>query len=139
MKRRPSRGAITRQQRVYNGRFFAGALPELPVHWCRMGCYAQYRMPSPAYPDGRILLSNTEDAPCGWRGILLHEMVHAYLWHTAKDRSTGGTVSEDHGHEFAAECNRIGREMGLPEVSDSDSWAWPWHHLDSSDLHDAHD
>lgn len=139
MKRRPSKTRLVRQARVYNGRFFGGVLPELPIHWCRMGCYAQFRTPTPAYPDGRILLSTTEEAPCGWRGILLHELIHAYLWHTKTDQNIGGTIMEDHGREFTAECNRIGRALGLPEAQDSDSWAWPWHALDGDDLHDVHE
>ncbi len=139
MTRRPSRVLLQRQFRVYNGVHFGGVLPEIYVRWRYIADYGRFHIPSAVPPHGRIEISTMYVAPCGWRGILLHEMVHAYLWHTARDRNTDTTLSEDHGGPFVVECNRIGAKMGLPAVTDSDSWAWPWHGLDRDDLHDFHE
>lgn len=45
--------------------------------------------------------------------VLLHEMVHAYCWEILKDIEPG---YGGHGPKWTAQCNRIGRALGLPEV-----------------------
>ncbi len=45
--------------------------------------------------------------------VLLHEMVHAYCWEILNDIEPG---YGGHGPKWAAQCNRIGRKLGLPEV-----------------------
>jgi hypothetical protein len=64
---------------------------------------------------------------CGWRGILLHECIHAYLEHGPGELEHADTRVEHHGPLFAAWCNSIGRKLGLPPVSVEDCAAWPWH------------
>jgi hypothetical protein len=45
--------------------------------------------------------------------VLLHEMIHAWQHELARDLETG---YRGHGPAFAAECNRIGAQLGLPPV-----------------------
>lgn len=45
--------------------------------------------------------------------VLLHEMVHAYCWEVLGDIEPG---YGHHGPKWTAQCNRIGRTLGLPEV-----------------------
>lgn len=53
----------------------------------------------------------------GWRGTLLHELIHIRL--------SEHTQGDPHGPVFTRECNRIGAVLGLPPVAEGDSWAWP--------------
>jgi hypothetical protein len=45
--------------------------------------------------------------------VLLHEMIHAWQHEVAHDLELG---YRGHGPRFAAECNRIGAQLGLPPV-----------------------
>lgn len=128
-----------RQARLFNARFFGGVLPEIPVHWRRASSY--YGMwhfdatKRKRFPNGLIVLSTNIDVPGGWRGILLHEMLHAWLFYTVEAESDGDTdAAEDHGEAFTEAANRIGAQLKLPLVTEHDSWSWPWGVLDEDDL-----
>jgi hypothetical protein len=45
---------------------------------------------------------------------LLHEMVHAWCWEVLLDEEPG---YKGHGPLFAAKCNEIGAQLGVPEVA----------------------
>lgn len=142
---RPPKHEVRAQFVKYNAAFFGGALPEIPVHWVRMRHYGEWMPPEGLedgkYPYGLIFLS-TMDAPAkgGWKGVLLHEMVHAWLyWGDREDAEEGGTILEGHDVEFARECNRIARALGMPETSVEESWSWPWGLWEPRDLSSDHD
>lgn len=126
---RPSKREIHEQFRTFNADFFGGALPEVPIHWRRMLAYGACCEPCPKYPHGLIELSTMHMPPCGWRGVLLHEMVHLHLDQRGVDEWDSGEVAY-HGPRFTAECNRIGALLGLPEYGDEASWYWPHAHLE---------
>ena len=52
------------------------------------------------------------------RNVLLHEAIHQRLLETIGNH--------DHDYRFALECNRIGRKLGLPDVSESQCYRWPF-------------
>lgn len=54
------------------------------------------------------------------RAVLLHEAIHAKLFDTIG--------AHDHDETFTAECNRIAKLMGLPEVPIHESCGWPHSH-----------
>lgn len=127
--RRPSRDEILNQYRVFNADFFQGKLPEVPVHWRRMAAYGTYCEPDARHPFGYIELTVDDMPPGGWRGTLLHEMVHLRLDSRGVDEFETGEVP-DHGPRFTAECNRIGKLLGIPAYCDASSWYWPHAHMD---------
>jgi hypothetical protein len=113
---------------LLNTNAFGGALPEIPVHYCRMRAYGAAEPATDRYPHGRIFLGTmTPWPPCGWVGVLLHEMVHVYLDLQGVDEYEHGTPAY-HGPRFTAECNRIGAVLGWPPVEEHDSGAWPHVH-----------
>ncbi len=66
-----------------------------------------------------------DDMRLGAQGVLLHEMIHqsqaqSGVARTATDRRTGG-----HGEYFWATANRIGRQLGLVEISRDEADTWP--------------
>lgn len=72
-----------------------------------------------------------------WRAVLLHEMIHVWLYLGGdQDEWHLGTVAH-HGPSFTAQCNRVGRLMGLPPVVEEDSWAWPWTAMGESPVTDV--
>ncbi len=152
MRRRPSKAQVESQFRAFNAAFFGGTLPPVPVHWQRARGYGLYSEPGvkgepgvvdkTKYPYGLIHLSTMEQPQRGgWRAILLHEMVHAWLFLCGMDdqSSDHDTIEETHGPVFATACNVIGARMGLPEVSVEECWTWPWglyhaeHFIDAGD------
>ncbi len=117
----------------YNRRFFGGVIhPDLPVHWKKLKHFGDSQDPCKRYPHGLIRLSTSSIAACGWRGILLHEMVHVYLDFHDVDEWQDGPVPW-HGPRFVEEANRIGRELGLPEVTEETAWYWPTFAYDDHD------
>lgn len=60
----------------------------------------------------RNLLGKLDDPRRYWNatGVILHEMIHQYLQQHVDWRGLG------HGDEFTAWCNKIGRDIGAPEV-----------------------
>lgn len=143
MKKRPSRDEVRAEYRLVNELFFGGVLhPELPIHWvASTKFYGDCEGPCERWPYGRVRLSTGEMPQCGWRGILLHELIHLacdmegfhheLAGRQPPDEYEHGTI-EFHGAQFAAHCNRIGAELGLPTVEEEDCWAWPHcHHLDT--------
>jgi hypothetical protein len=136
---KPPKSEVMRQQRLMNARFFGGSLPEIPVYW--RACtryYAEYKHPHRQYPNGLITLSSKNLPRCGWKGLLLHELIHAFLYHTHQEDhpAKDATILEDHSANFTREVNRIARALKMPEVDVSESWAWPWcllTHIDISE------
>lgn len=116
----------------YNARFFGGKLTRPKFRLQTMKRYlALWHWPCPQHPAGLLILSNSP-APkhfLGWRGTLLHELVHVFVGERDRD-------NDDHGPVFTRECNRIGRLLGLSDVLEGDSWKWPCHHL-AVEEHDA--
>lgn len=58
--------------------------------------------------------------------ILLHEMVHQALFEREQLDGEPG-YPHDHGPRFAAECDRAGRLVGLPETTVEIAYRWPRH------------
>lgn len=117
---------LYREFSLFNARFFDGRVLPPAIHWCRMRQYGEWVPPCSTYPHGRIFLSTMGMPKCGWRGVLLHEMVHAWLESSHGEPDHEDTKVAHHGPHFAAWCNAIGAELGLPETTIADCWAWPW-------------
>lgn len=127
----PTLRALEKQFATYNRLFFRGALPDVKIGLYDMSNHYGFWEPPargqpPGAPYGHIVLSFEPPRRVGWRGILLHEMIHVWLHYT---RHEDYPFPEDHAavHDaaFTRECNRIGRRLGLPEVSEEESWSWP--------------
>jgi hypothetical protein len=131
-----------------NGHYFGGALPPVPVvrglageaalHDTTILAQCRTWTPAPGEP-GAIINVHLSESLFGdnlrWDEIsrcLLHEMAHV-----AVDLDEiGGRYSDptdDHGREFANECNRIGRIVGWSDViasgeaetEEEDAMWWP--------------
>ena len=102
----------------YNARFFAGklgsplvlitqaqSLRTLGDYIARdvMGLESRIRIAPSAVRQGEKFAAD----------VLLHEMIHAWQSEIAHVRESG---YRGHGPMFAAECNRIGKLLGLPPV-----------------------
>ena len=125
---RPTPKDIRAQFRLFNAYHFRGLLPPVALRWRPLEtAYAVWYYPEPRWPNGCIVLSAHDDAACGWRGVLLHECIHAWLelrygYDFEADTSA---ESEHHGPVFTRECNRIGARLGLPPIDEDSSWSWP--------------
>ena len=119
-----------------NHKYFRGRLPTPRLFWQRLPqTYAEYEAPR-ARGRGAIYVNPRLQPPAasgGWRGLLLHEMVHLAVDLTNVDEFDHGSVAW-HGPVFTRECNRIGRVLGIPDTNEEDSWAWPWGAFDPDDL-----
>lgn len=110
---------------AYSDLYFHGALGGLQIRTARLARdWGWYEYPEEFPPQGRVSLNRSMDET-QWRQVLLHEMVHAALAiaDSPDEFEHGETVQ--HGPRFTKECNRIGRRLGLPDVTEDDSWAWP--------------
>lgn len=95
------------------------------IHWRHMTkCYGLWDSATAKFPHGRVVLSSAVQPKCGWRGVLLHELIHAQIGPDLDEHED--TKVEYHGPIFAAWCNTIGAQLGIPHVSVEDCWAWPW-------------
>lgn len=116
----------------YNVLFFGGKLSRPKFRLQAMkNFYALFHWPCPQHPAGLLILSCTP-APkhfLGWRGTLLHEMIH--IWLSEHDEN------DVHGAAFTRECNRIGRVLGLSDVDLDDAGRWPAHHLNREEAGEA--
>lgn len=143
----PAKRVLMDHYELFNAQHFAGKLPSIPIHVARMGWYGEYRPASDlgqpkSYPYGVIYLGNLLKVPApGWRGMLLHEMIHAHLALVDREDpiNIDASISEQHGPMFTKECNRIGATLRWPVVSVEASWAWPWGALDPTHLDELHD
>lgn len=142
---KPTKRELRAQFNTFNALHFFGALPaELPVHWIWADYYGEWCDPAhvqnPArYPFGIVFLSSKKQPACGWQGMLLHELIHAYLHFTHRDPQFDDYLSDAHDEAFAKECNRIGKKLGLEEVSVGECWSWPWTAHDADDLEEMHE
>jgi hypothetical protein len=122
---RPTKKQLYSAFNKYNSLLFYGALPPVPIHYRRMGSYALYQEPCWKYPLGIICIGDI--APGGWKGVLLHEMVHVYLDLADLDEYEHGQCAW-HGPAFTRQCNRIAGILGLPSVDMDEAHAWPHIH-----------
>lgn len=104
--------------RTYNTAFFDGALLPCFVEITPPGsmrALADYRPRSAEGVDSHIRIGKRVIDKGGRYAldVLLHEMVHAYCWEVLGDIEPGWA---GHGPKWTAQCNRIGRMLGLPEV-----------------------
>lgn len=111
---------------TYNATHFGGALPPIALQLSRsLRDYGSCSQPCRTWPWGRIRISSLLDMPhVGWRGVLLHEMVHASIWQREGD--FGEEPDGGHGADFERECARIGRAIGLPDAGEDEACYWPW-------------
>lgn len=114
----PLAKALYEAARIYNAEFFAGALLPCFVEVTTPGSlrsWADYRLQSVEGVESHIRIA-PKAAERGLRfalDVLLHEMVHAYCAEMLGDLEPGYA---GHGPKWTAQCNRIGRMLGLPEV-----------------------
>ncbi len=111
----------------FNEEFFKGWIPEpafdvFRMRGHRVGSFLPYGA-NRALPDGLIQIDyHTLHHTRQWKGVLLHEMIHAW------NRLRG--IDEDeydgHGPAFAEECNRIGKRLRLPTVTEEECYGWPF-------------
>lgn len=110
--------ALYQAGRAFNEKFFAGALLPCFVEItppASMRALADYRPKTHEGVESHIRIG-AQVAAKGLRyalDVLLHEMVHAYCHEVLEDLERGYA---GHGPKWTAQCNRIGRELGLPEV-----------------------
>ncbi len=110
---------IERVFEEYNHFFFQDrlTLPDIAVRRMKTDL-ARWYAPCDEYPGGLLVMNGSVAHPWTWRSTLLHELVHIYV----------PDEDHEHGPKFTAECNRIGRIMGLEPCDLSESWTWPGHH-----------
>lgn len=122
---RPTRAEVRATVAKYSDLLFFGALNDIPVRWRTMACDGTCA-PGGRHPAGVITLATHTAASWDWQATLLHELIHAWL-HVAGDADEWhlGVVAH-HGPAFTAQCNRVGRVLGLPPVDVDESWVWPW-------------
>lgn len=129
MARPPSKRALRKVFDRCNSEHFGGVLPPVDLETTLEHEYGSFCPPCGEHPFGVIYVNTrlTAQLLCGWRGVLLHELIHAYLFFMSPevDELDADEVAY-HGPVFAAEANRIGATLGLPRVDESSSWAWPW-------------
>ena len=101
-----------------NTRYFDGKLPQLTFHTNPLGGrYAAYA------PIANIVFFHPRTLDQGKKFVtdsLLHEMVHHLL------QQRDGDNGQDHGLKFVEIANRIGRELGVPDVPPSSEAAIEW-------------
>ena len=139
----PTREQLRVTFELYNARYFGDRLRTPALHRVASAAiYGDCTEPCAGFPAGRIRISTRIAAPrAGWRGILLHEMIHHALIARGHARTMphDATNAEWHDAAFTREANRLGRRLGLPRVAQSDAWAWPWGGMVARDLHDLFD
>jgi hypothetical protein len=130
------RGDLRAALEAYDARLFRGRMSArgVRVAWCRSRRY--YGSYSPA---SRVICISADIAPLGalggWRGVLVHEMIHADLHLSGLDPALSGSdIAEDHSEIFWARTRRIGRALDLPDCAEWEAWAWPWCLGDGTDL-----
>jgi hypothetical protein len=101
----------------FNQDYFGGQLTALLVEITAPASPRALATHQPRTPEGvdcviRIAPSVVEAGTALALDTLLHEMIH--VWQTETDNHEPGYAG--HGPKFAAECNRIGALLGLPEV-----------------------
>src|SRR3972149_3163253 len=101
----------------FNETYFGGHLTALLVEITAPASPRAYATHQPRTPEGvdcviRIAPSVIEAGTNLSLDALLHEMIH--VWQSETDNREDGYAG--HGPKFAAECNRIGAMLGLPEV-----------------------
>lgn len=110
--------ALYEAARLFNAEHFDGALLPCFVEITPPGsmrALADYRPRSFEGVDSHIRMGRRV-LELGARyalDVLLHEMVHAYCFEILGDVEPGYA---GHGPKWTAQCNRIGRKLGLPEV-----------------------
>lgn len=110
--------ALYEAARQFNADHFEGALLPCFVEItppASMRALADYRTRTQEGVDSHIRIG-TRVLERGARyalDVLLHEMVHAYCWEILNDIEPGYA---GHGPKWTAQCNRIGRKLGLGEV-----------------------
>jgi hypothetical protein len=110
--------ALYEAARLYNGEHFEGALLPCFVEITPPGsmrALADYRPRSHEGVDShiRIGVRTLEKGGRYALDVLLHEMVHAFCFEILGDIEPGYA---GHGPKWTAQCNRIGRKLGLGEV-----------------------
>lgn len=110
--------ALYEAARLFNAEHFEGSLLPCFVEItppASMRALADYRPRSAEGVDSHIRIG-TRVLEKGGRyalDVLLHEMVHAYCFEILGDIEPGYA---GHGPKWTAQCNRIGRTLGLGEV-----------------------
>lgn len=110
--------ALYEAARTFNGEHFDGALLPCFVEItppASMRSLADYRPRTHEGVDSHIRIGQRVLDKGGRYAldVLLHEMVHAYCWEILGDIEPGYA---GHGPKWTAQCNRIGRKIGLREV-----------------------
>lgn len=113
----PESQALYIAARQLNETHFAGCLTAILVEITAPGSPRAYATHSPRTPEGvdcviRIAPSTVDAGERLAHDVLLHEMIH--VWQAETDNREPGYAG--HGPKFAAECNRIGKALGLAEV-----------------------
>jgi SprT-like family len=104
--------------RKINDQFFDGKILPIIVEITppsSMRALADYRPRTHEGLESHIRIGQKviERGPRFALDVLLHEIVHAYCQEVIQDGEPGYS---GHGPKWTAQCNRIGRELGLPEV-----------------------
>jgi hypothetical protein len=104
----------------YNARFWGGKLaaPLIQVTPCSAArAWGDYTSKDVHGLTSKIRVAPKQAARGDlWaKDIVLHEMVHAWQYEIAKIEDVEMSY-RGHGPRFAAECNRIGAQLGLPPV-----------------------
>jgi SprT-like family len=113
----PQSQALYQAADRFNHEHFAGVLTAILVEITAPGSPRAYATHSPRTPEGvdcviRIAPSTVDAGERLAHDVLLHEMIH--VWQAETDNREPGYAG--HGPKFAAECNRIGKALGLAEV-----------------------
>lgn len=122
---RPSIAEVRQSYAVLNKTLFGGVLPaQTALRWQRMRWNGDCEEPNERYPYGLIRLSTMMEVTCGWLGILLHEMVHLYMFMLYPHVDEWDQF-DWHGQQFCDVCNHVARQLDWPEVEVEDCWNWP--------------
>ena len=115
--------ALYQAAQAFNAELFEGALLPLFVEITPPGsmrALADYRMRTHEGVDSHIRIGHRvlERGARFTLDVLLHEMVHAYCTELlgVDENDKTERAYDWHGPKFTAQCNRIGRKLGLGEV-----------------------